>query len=322
MSEKYPIIAVTGSAGSGITTARDVFAKIFEQNTINAAFVHGNAFRRYPREQLERIFRDAEKRGSPISAFGPEVNLLNRLEGLFREFSRCGTGVIREYIESDEQADAYHLPKGEFSAWRDIPDGTDMLFYEGHHGGCVESSWSRRKLSESHNPVVVQVRQKSRSVEDAGVDIAQWVDLLIGIVPSINLEWMQKINRSCKLTSCTTEDAVNIILRRMPDYVNYITPQFSLTDINFQKIPLVDTSNPFIQAEVPIESECMVVVRFREPKKYDLIGYKNQFPGSFFSRPNTLVVPNSYFAQTIRTICTPIVEVLTAGRAQATGVRC
>lgn len=310
MSSKFPIIAVTGSAGAGITTARKAFDKIFELTTVNPVFVNGNSFRRYPRKQLEKIFRDAEKNGKTISAFGPEVNLLNRLEGLFREFSRGGTGVIREYVETDEQAERLSLSKGQFSHWEDIPDNTDLLFYEGHHGGCVQSSWSQRTMSESHNPFVIQQRTKSETVEDKGVDIAKWVDLLIGIVPNINLEWMQKIERSCSLTNCSQEDAVNMILRRMPDYVKYIAPQFSLTDINFQRIPFVDTSNPFSMDDIPAESECLVVVRFREPKKYDLLSYKAEFPGGYFSRPNTLVIPGGYMAHAIRVICTPIVEQL------------
>ncbi len=310
MSQKYPIIAVTGSAGSGITTVRKVFERIFEKHDIAAAYVHGNSYRKYPRQRLEKLFRLAEQEGKTLSAFGPELNLLNRLEGLFREFSRSGTGCIREFIETDEQAEKYQLPKGEFSPWRELPENTELLLYEGQHGGLVEASWSRRTMSNSHNPFVIQQRLQSQTEEDTGVDIAKWVDLLIGVVPSINLEWMQKIQRSCEMTHCSTEDAVNIILRRMPDYVNYITPQFSLTDINFQRIPIVDTSNPFTLGEIPSESECMVVVRFRDPQKYDLIKYKNEFPNAYFSRPNTLVIPSGYMANAIQVICTPIVQLI------------
>lgn len=310
MSNKYPIIAVTGSAGAGITTVRNVFERIFTSLEIRSSYVHGNGFRRYPREEMERVFMESEQKGESLSAFGPELNLLNRLEGLFREYSRRGTGATREYIETHEQAEAHGQPIGTFSPWKEIPNETDVLFYEGQHGGCVEDSWSRRDMSDSHNPFVVQERVKSKMVVDRGVDIAQWVDLLIGIVPSINLEWMQKIRSACTATQCSAEDAVNIILRRMPDYVNYITPQFSLTDINFQRIPLVDTSNPFVLTEVPDESECMVVVRFREPKKHDLIEYQKRISGSFLSRPNTLVIPNGKMESAIRHICTPMVKKL------------
>ena len=310
MSKKHPIIAITGSAGSGITTVRQVFETIFDRVNVNPAFVHGNSFRRYPRPKLEQLFRQAEKDGVTLSAFGPELNLLNRLEGLFREFSRSGTGVTREYVETSEQAQKLGITKGEFSPWQDLAEDTDLLFYEGPHGGCVEASWSARTMSESHNPFVIEQRLKSETIEDAGVDIAKWVDLLIGIVPNINLEWMQKIKRQCSVTTCSQDDAINTILRRLPDYINYIAPQFSLTDINFQRIPFVDTSNPFSMEDIPNESECLVVIRFREPNKYDLLKYKDELPGSFFSRPNTLVIPNGHMNHAIRIICTPIVKSL------------
>ncbi|MDH5546401.1 MAG: phosphoribulokinase [Gammaproteobacteria bacterium] len=317
MSSQYPVIAVTGSAGSGISSAANDFRQIFQRGNVNACFVHGNSFRKYPGKDLVRMFRDAEKSGTPLSAFGPEINLLNRLEGLFQEFSRSGSGTVREYVESDEQAQRLGVEKGLFSAWEEIPVDTDVLFYEGHHGGYIESLWSKRELSQSNNPLVIQKRQQSQTIEDPGVDIAQWVDLLIGIVPSINLEWMQKINRACQLTFCSAQDAVNLILRRMPDYVKFITPQFSWTDINFQRIPMVDTSNPFVLTDVPLEDECMVVVRFREPKKYNLIAYKEKFPGAKFTRPNTLLIPNTHMSQAIRTICEPIVTQLMERRKEA-----
>ncbi|MDX1811171.1 MAG: phosphoribulokinase [Gammaproteobacteria bacterium] len=314
MSAKYPIIAVTGSAGSGITTVRNVFERILSYHKINSVFVNGNSFRKLPSKELTALFAQAEKDGEYLSAFGPEVNLLNRLEGLFREFSRSGSGVVREYLDTEKLAAKYGQEKGTFSSWEEIPAGTDLLLYEGQHGAYVETNWTRREMSKSHNPFVIQQRQKSRVKIDQGVDVAQWVDLLIGIAPNINLEWMQKIKRHCSMTTCTQDDAINTILRRLPDYINYIAPQFSLTDINFQRIPFVDTSNPFTMADIPLESECMLVIRFREPEKYDLMRYKEELPGSRFSRPNTLVVPNGHMEHAIRIICTPIIKKLIENR--------
>ena len=307
MSSKHPIIAITGSPGSGTTTVRRIFKNIFRRSNVNASYVHGNSFRKYPRKELEKIFRDAKKTNNIISHFSPEITLLDRLEGLFREYSRNGTGCVREYIENEIQADTYQLPMGSFSPWAELPPETDLLFYEGQHGGCTQASWSKRKLSASHNPFVIQQRLKHETIEDAGVDIAKWVDLLIGIVPSINLEWMHKISQSCSITGCSTEAATDIILHRMDDYVRYMTPQFSITDINFQRIPMVDTSNPFEVYDIPAEEECMLVIRFREPKKHDIVSFIKQFPDAYLSRPNTLVVRNSYMAQAIETICTPLI---------------
>ena len=310
MSSKHPIIAITGSAGSGTTTVRKIFEDIFRRKNTNASYIHGNCFRKYPRIELENIFKQAERTGQTISHFGPEVNLLDRLEGLFREYSRNGSGCVREYIETAQQAKTHQLPIGVFSPWVELPSDSDLLLYEGQHGGCTQAGWSRRELSESHNPFVIQQRMKSKEIEDTGVDIAKWVDLLIGIVPSINLEWMQRIDRACTITGCSPNQATDVILRRMDDYVRYMTPQFSITDINFQRIPIVDTSSPFGFDEIPSEDECMLVIRFRDPKKYDIVNYINQFPNAYLSRPNTLVIRNSYMTHAIDTICSPLIDQL------------
>lgn len=310
MSKKHPVIAITGSAGSGTPTVERIFQNIFRRININACYVNGSSFRRHSQKELEKIFQAAQQNGNSISQFSPTMHLLDRLEGLFREYSRTGTGCIREFIETESQSNKHQLPRGTFSPWVDLPNNTDLLMYEGHHGGCVQASWSKRAMSASHNPMVIQQRLKTSSTPDNGLDIAQWVDLLIGIVPAINLEWMQKIDESCRITGCTANQATQIILERMEDYVHYIAPQFSMTDINFQRVPLIDTSNPFSIENAPTEEECMLVIRFREPKKFNLQNYVKLFPGAFLSRPNTLVIRNSYMAQAIDTICSPLIQKL------------
>lgn len=307
MSVRHPIIAVTGSAGSGTTTVQTAFAKIFLREHINPSFVHGNSFRRYTPEEVEEIFVEAAARGRPISHFGPEANLFDRLESLFREYSRCGTGLVRDYISNEELADAFQQPIGTYTPWRELPENTDLLFYEGQHGGCIEATWSRRQMSPSHNPFVINVRHNLETKQDEGLDIAQWVDLLIGVVPSINLEWIQKIHSDEKIRGASAEAATMTILHRMPDYVRYITPQFSLTDINFQRIPMVDTSNPFISLDVPTLDESMVVIRFREPKKTDFPYLLSKINNSFMSRPNTIVVPGGEMELAVNLICTPLI---------------
>ena len=310
MSAKHPIIAVTGSSGAGTSTVQHAFADIFMREKINAAFVHGNSFRRFTPELVDKMFREAAERGEPISHFGPEANYFDRLEGLFREYARSGTGLTRVYIDTDEMAEAYQQKIGTYTPWQEVPENTDLLFYEGQHGACIEATWSMRKMSDSHNPVVVKERHKLLTREDVGVDVARWVDLLIGVVPSINLEWIQKIHADYSGIGRAAEDTVLSILRRLPDYVRYITPQFSLTDINFQRIPLVDTSNPFIAREVPSADESMVVIRFREPKKYDFPYFIKQFPNAFMSRPNTMVVEGGDMRNALEVICTPSVHEL------------
>lgn len=316
MSANHPIIAITGSSGSGISTAQNAFVEIFLQEGINAAFVHGNGFRRYTPEEVEVVFTEAAKQGRPISHFGPESNYFDRLENLFKEYARSGTGLKREYIDNREKALLYQLEVGTYTAWQELPKNSDLLFYEGQHGACIEETWSRREMSPSHNPIVVNERHNLETKQDSGVDIARWVDLLIGVVPNINLEWIQKIHSDYHGIGRSVEDTVLTITRRMPDFVRYITPQFSLTDVNFQRIPLVDTSNPFIAREVPTLDESMLVIRFREPKKVDVTYFVKKLANSFLSRPNTIVVPGGEMQNAINVVCTPLVQELMEKKRQ------
>ena len=308
MSVKHPIIAVTGSSGAGTTTVCNAFAEVFRREKITSFFIEGNSFRRYNREKMREFVTESMQRGRPVSHFGPEANLFDRMEGVFQEYSRTGSCLYRKYAENLEQAEALGVPVGTFTPWKEIPDGSDLLFYEGMHGGVTWESWSRRDMSPSHNPFVVKVRQQMMERADYGIDVARWVDLLIGVVPAINLEWIQKIHRDTTEKGGTQEAVAHTIMRRMPDYIKYITPQFSLTDINFQRVPLVDTSNPFIARDIPCLDESITVIRFREPKKFDFPNLLNKLDGSFMSRSNTLVVPGGSMRQAMEVICTPMVQ--------------
>ena len=310
MSARHPIIAVTGSSGAGTSTVQNAFADIFRREKIHAAFVHGNSYRRFTPQEVDQIFREAAESGKPISHFGPEANYFDRLEGLFREYARNGTGLVREYVETPEMAEVYNHSMGTYTPWEELAPGSDLMFYEGQHGGCIEATWSMRNMSESHNPVVVTERHKLLTRHDVGVDIARWVDLLIGVVPSINLEWIQKIHADFSGIGRSADATVTSIMRRLPDYVRYITPQFSLTDINFQRVPLVDTSNPFIARDVPRPDESMVVIRFREPKRFDFTCLLKQFPHAFMSRPNTMVVEGGDMQNALEVVCGPLVQEL------------
>ena len=81
-----------------------------------------------------------------------------------------------------------------------------------------------------------------------------------GVVPIINLEWIQKIHRDRAIRGYSAETATAMILRRMPDYVHYICPQFSRTDINFQRVPTIDPSNPFTIDKIPPSEQSMIVI--------------------------------------------------------------
>jgi phosphoribulokinase len=311
MSQKHPIVAVTGASGAGTTVIQKAFGNIFLREGIRAAFVEGDSFRRYDRDEMRAVLAEAERNGKALSPYGPDVNRFDQLESLFKTYSETGSGRLRRYVRNADAMDS-ECAEGVFTDWESLAEDSDLLFYEGLHGGVVAHHWSRRKMSPSHNPLVIRERRNAEG--KSGVDAAQYVDLLIGVVPVVNLEWIQKIHCDMNTKGYSPEATAAKIVKRMQDYVHFITPQFSITDINFQRVPLVDTSNPFIATEIPDTSECMVVVRFREPKKFDLPALKDKIDGAVMSRPNSILMPGSQMQQALDVICTPLINNLVAAR--------
>lgn len=280
MSAKHPIISITGSSGAGTTTVKKAFEDIFRREKTKPAVIEGDSFHRYNRAEMKQMIADYDAEGKNLSHFGQEANLFKELEELFRVYSQTGQGKRRYYLHNEAEADPYGQPPGTFTEWEPLPEITDLLFYEGLHGGVVTKE----------------------------ANVAQWVDLLIGVVPSVNLEWIQKINRDVKERGYSAEAVTHTILRRMPDYVNYITPQFSRTHINFQRVPLVDTSNPFISREIPSADESLVVIRFNKYRQQDYPYLLTMIHDSFMSRPNTLVIPGGKMGFAMQVIFTPILH--------------
>ena len=306
MSKKHPIVAVTGSSGAGTTTVKHAFQDIFRREGIKAAFMEGDAFLRYDRDEMNRVIERAHAEGKCVSHFGPEANLFDKLEATFKEYAEHGTAMVRHYV-TEENHEQFDQAPGAFTPWKPIPAGSDILFYEGLHGGVVARTWTRRKMSPSHNPRVIE-RRSAR--EDNGVDVAQHVDLLLGVVPVVNLEWIQKIHQDTYMKGYSPEAVTDTILHRLRDYIHFIVPQFSLTDINFQRVPVVDTSNPFIARDVPAPDESIVVIRFREPAKFDFPNLMQRIDGAFMSRPNTMVIPGGKMQHAMEVICTPLIHEL------------
>jgi len=280
MSLKHPIIAVTGSSGAGTTTVKHTFEAIFHREHVNAAIVEGDSFHHYTRAEMKNLIDEAERLGQRgISHFGPEANLFSELESLFRAYGEAATGRRRHYVHNEAHAMRWNLPMGSFTDWEDLPVGTDCLFYEGLHGAVVTDS----------------------------VDVSRHVDLLVGVVPTINLEWIQKLHRDIKIRGYSPEAVQDTILRRMHDYVHYIVPQFARTHINFQRVPVVDTSNPFIARDIPTAGESMTVIRFKNPRGIDFPYLLSMIPESFMSRANTIVVPGGKMELAMQLIFTPFV---------------
>jgi phosphoribulokinase len=282
MSKKHPIVAVTGSSGSGTSSVKTAFEFIFREEGINPAIIEGDSFHRYNRHDMDKATKEAETKNLTITHFGPEGNLFDKLEALFKGYAESGEGERRYYVHNEDEAVNHSSPPGTLTEWKSLEENTDLLFYEGLHGGLVSDS----------------------------VNVAQHVDLLIGVVPIINLEWMQKIYRDQTVRGYTAEDATRMILRRMPDYVHYITPQFSRTDINIQRVPTIDTSNPFAAEHIPTNDQSLSVIHIRNPKKLqvDFRYLLEMLDGSVMSAPDTIVVPAGKNVFAMQLIINPVIQ--------------
>jgi phosphoribulokinase len=292
MSVEHPVVVVTGSSGAGTSSVTRTIEYIFRREQIRAAIVEGDSFHRYDREQMKVAIAEAERAGNNhFCHFSPGANLLEDLEALFREYGKDGSGRIRKYLHDPVEAAPYAQPPGTFTPWEPVDPDSDMLFYEGLHGAVV----------------------------DGTVDIARHADLLVGVVPIINLEWIQKLHRDRTSRGYSSEAVMQTVLRRMPDYVNHICPQFSRTHINFQRVPTVDTSNPFIARFIPTADESFVVIRFTDPHGIDFPYLLSMLHDSFMSRPNIIVVPGGKMELAMQLILTPLILRLMENRRKALG---
>jgi phosphoribulokinase len=288
MSVKHPIISVVGSSGAGTSTVKHTFDQIFRREEIVAASIEGDAFHRYNRAEMKtELARRSEGGDQTFSHFSIEANILDELENAFREYGETGKGRTRHYVHNDEEADRFGVPPGLFTDWHAFGEGSDLLFYEGLHG----------------------------AVKTPEIDIAGKADLKIGVVPVINLEWIQKIHRDRASRGYTTEAVTDTILRRMHSYVHVICPQFTETDINFQRVPVVDTSNPFIARWIPTAGESLVVIRFKSPRGIDFPYLVSMIQSSWMTRANSIVIPGDKLDLAMQLILTPmIIRLVERGR--------
>jgi phosphoribulokinase len=282
MSIGHPIVAVTGSSGAGTSTVKSAFEHICRREHVDAVIVEGGSFHRFDRYEMPGEIEKARAAGHNLSHFGPEGNFFDNLEDLFKTYSETGTGARRHYLRSFEEARAWRQEPGTFTPWEPIPSGSDLLLYEGLHGGVVAGE----------------------------IDIGKYVDLLIGVVPIVNLEWIQKIHRDTSERGYSAEAVTDTILRRMHDYVHYIVPQFSRTHINFQRVATVDTSNPFIARDIPTADESFVVIRVRDPQRFDFPYLLNMIHNAFMSRPNTIVIPAGKMRFAMELMLMPLIHEL------------
>lgn len=162
MSAKHPVIAVTGSSGAGTTTTSLAFRKIFAQLNLHAAEVEGDSFHRYTRPEMDMAIRKARDAGRHIATSAPRLTTsacwnkpsLNTVRAAKGNLANICIPTTKPYRGIRYRG---HSPP------QPLPEPTDVLFYEGLHGGVV---------TPQHN-------------------VAQHVDLLVGVVPIVNLEWIQ-----------------------------------------------------------------------------------------------------------------------------------
>ncbi|MFV2030961.1 MAG: phosphoribulokinase [Gammaproteobacteria bacterium] len=297
MSRKHPVVVITGSSGAGTSTVQKALESIFFRQKLSSVVIEGDSFHRYDRNTMQSKMDQATGAGKNFSHFGSEANQFETLERLFKTYGETGGGRKRFYLHNDDEVAEHNqrlgldLEAGQFTPWEDVEPGTDLMFYEGLHG----------------------------LVKTDKVDLTQYVDLKVGVVPVVNLEWIQKIHRDNAERGYSEDVIVETILRRMPDYVKYITPQFSETDINFQRVATVDTSNPFIARDIPTLDESFVVIRFRNPdiRNTDFSNLLSMIDRSFMSRRNTIVVPGGKMGMAMDIIFNPIIADLIAKRNEA-----
>ncbi len=284
MSKKHPIIIVTGSSGAGTTSVKRAFQQIFRRDGLRAAVIEGDSFHKYNRAEMRKQAKKADKEGRTLSHFGAEANLFDQIEELFKTYTETGTGKRRYYVHNEIEAAKHGVEPGKFTEWEDLPAGTDVLFYEGLHG-CATTE---------------------------NIDLAAYADLKVGVTPSVNLEWIQKIHRDNQERGYEVERVTDLILRRMYDYVTHITPQFARTDVNFQRVPVVDTSHPFMARDIPTPDESLVVIRIAQPQKWDIdFGYYlERLARSWMSRQNTIVVDGGKMSMAMEMIMMDMLSTL------------
>lgn len=281
MSTKHPIISIAGSSGAGTSSVTRTFEKIFHRENIRAGIIEGDSYHRYNRLEMRQMMKEQDEAGNKsFSHFSDQSNLFGELEKTFKSYAETGQAKVRKYLHSDEEAAPYTpLTPGEFTPWENLESDTDLLFYEGLHG----------------------------AIKHGDIDVAKYPDLLIGVVPVINLEWTQKLHRDKAQRGYSTEAVTDTILRRMNDYVHFICPQFTQTHVNFQRVPTVDTSNPFVARDIPTADESLLVIRFANPKGIDFPYLLNMLHDSYMSRPNTIVAPGGKMELAMQLIFSPFI---------------
>ncbi|GKT11478.1 MAG: phosphoribulokinase [Thiomicrorhabdus sp.] len=307
MSVTHPIVAVTGSSGAGTSFVKRAVETIFKRENLKVAVIEGDSFHKYSRVEMRAKVAESKKDGGkPLTHFSEHANEFQKLEALFASYKETATGKKRYYIHSEEEADEHNarlgtdLLPGEFTPWEEVEADTDIMFYEGLHGA---------------------VKRMDHGPEEGKYDVAQHVDLSIGVAPVINIEWMQKIYRDTSERPYSVDQVRDTIMERMDDYIEYIVPQFHRTCVNFQRIPLVDTSDPFsTQTESapmgPTPEDSLIITHVRHDE-VDLSTIVGKIDGAWLQNDHTMICSGTQMVDAMDIIMTPIIQKLIADKRSA-----
>ena len=281
MSLKHPIIAITGSSGAGTTSVKHTFEQIFRREKINPVYIEGDAFHRWNRLEMREKMKEAAARGdNHYSHFGADANLFEELEKTLRRLRR-----------DRQRADAPLYPRRRRG--REARRRAGHLHRMGRiHAGLGPAvlrgpARLRRDRQGQCRPAC-----RSQDRRRAGASISNGSRSCTATAPRAAIPPRRSPTRSCgacpitSITSC---------------------PQFTQTDINFQRVPTVDTSNPFIARWIPTPDESIVVIRFRDTHGIDFPYLLSMIHGSFMSRANSIVIPGGKLDIAMQLIFTPMI---------------
>ena len=212
------------------------------ERTSTPAFVEGDSFHRYDRQEMKDAIAEAEARAATTSAISArKPTCFEELEALFRD-------VRRERHRPGPQIPAQRSARPSRTARSRAPSPPGQDIPPGHRpavlrGAARGGRHRRRGRRPDRGPA-----GRRRADHQPGVD--------------------PEDQPGQDRRGYSAEAVMDTILRRMPDYVNYICPQFSRTHINFQRVPTVDTSNPFIARDIPTADESFVIIRFAQPARH------------------------------------------------------
>ena len=244
MSTLHPIISITGSSGAGTTSVKRTFEQIFRREKIDAAFIEGDAFHRYDRAAMKAKVAEEEARGNPnfshFSAGGePARDARGGLRGVRPSGHRPHPNTTSTTPRRRRSTASPPAPS---------PPGRD---FEPQRPPVLRGPARLRRHRQG------QPRAARRPQDRRGA----------GRQPRMDPEDPPRPRHPRLLDrgGHRHDPAPDARLRPL-----HLPAVHRRRDINFQRVPIVDTSNPFIARWIPTPDELMVVIRFAQSARHRL----------------------------------------------------